>query len=54
MVVDGKKWSLLKLIIKNLNCCSKNYKISRVINYYGLVEQTGSIFWYEKCRIRNI
>ena len=31
MVVDGKKWSLLKLIIKNLNCCSK-----KIIKYQEL------------------
>lgn len=39
--INNKKF---KLLLK------KNYKISRVINYYGLVEQTGSIFFEcEKC-----
>lgn len=39
--INNKKF---KLLLK------KNYNISRIINYYGLVEQTGSIFFEcERC-----
>ena len=50
MVVDGKKWSLLKLIIKNLNCCSK-----KIIKYQELSITMASLnklvqfFECEKC-----
>ena len=39
-----------RLIMKNLKIFLKAINLSRVINYYGLIEQTGSIFLEcEKC-----
>ena len=45
MVVAGKKLSNLKIdSYKFRNSLERKIKIKKVYNYYGLIEQTGSIF----------
>ena len=45
MVEVGKKWKNVKVSNKKLKKINKKFIIKKVYNYYGVIEQAGSIFF---------
>ena len=49
ILIHGGGWKKLASVnisnYKFKSFLNKNYKISKIINYYGMIEQTGSIFF---------